>query len=77
MWLHNERMKLERALFDAAKGDYRGIKVALVEKWRYEAENSYWSHQARVFMRMVEITPDNAAPFIPPSPAWVDFDDLE
>ncbi len=71
MRLHNERMKLERALFDAAKGDYRGIKIALFEQW-YDG-----GHHAKAFMRMVEIMPDRADPFVPPRPAWMDFEELE
>ena len=55
-WLHNERMKFERALFDAAKGDYRAIKIVLFEQW---CDGGY---HTEAFMRIVEII-DNAAPF--------------
>lgn len=78
-WVHDGRMKLERALFDAAKGNYAGIKLALIEEWQHELDNPYYGrgHYASAFMQFVEIMPDITAPFVPPRPAWMDFDDLE
>lgn len=75
-WLHDERMRFEKALFDAARGDYKGVKAVVAGQWSYEGR-PYQHPHAGAFMRIVEIMPDNAAPFTPPRPAWIDFNDLQ
>ncbi|MBI4036608.1 hypothetical protein HY386_01895 [Candidatus Daviesbacteria bacterium] len=68
---HNphERGKLEKALFDAQKGDYRKFREALSLSsqgaWVQKGLREKLSEIARLI-------PDQGEPFRPPPPAWQD-----
>ena len=70
--IHEHRMELESALFDAAKGNYSGIKAILARDGQrtYRYDKKFGAK----LVQTADLIPEAGTPFIPPNPAWMDAD---
>ncbi|MBI3109497.1 hypothetical protein HYZ06_00455 [Candidatus Daviesbacteria bacterium] len=72
----HQRGGLEKAFFDAQKGDYRGFKEAL-----FLSSQQSWVREGlkEKLAKIAHLIPDQGEPFRPPLPAWQDpeFTQLE
>jgi len=68
-WIREHRMELESTLFDAAKGNYSGIKAILAR----DGQRTYRSDKklGTRLVQMADLIPETGTPFIPPNPAWM------